>query len=83
MNHKETFLKSNIQAIIALILIVGGLYGLLFNSSTTDIKIAIVGLMTGILQYYFGSSKASTEKDKTISDLSDKNKNNDNNSTSN
>ncbi len=68
MSYKEAFLKANITGIIALTIIVGGLYGLLFNSSSSDIKIAIVGLMTNVLQYYFGNSKGSADKDKTISD---------------
>ncbi len=68
MSYKEAFLKANITGIIALTIIVGGLYGLLFNSSSSDIKIAIVGLMTNVLQYYFGNSKSASDKDKTISD---------------
>ena len=71
MSYTEAFLKANIQSLIALIIISGGLYGLLFNSSGTDIKIAIVGLMTMVLQYYFGNSKGSSDKDKTISNMTE------------
>ena len=66
METKENFLKSNIQSIIALIIIIGGLLILTFNNPTTDIKIAIVGLMSSIIGYYFGSSRSTAKKDETI-----------------
>lgn len=62
MSLKDAITRTNIQGIIALIIIVGGLYILAFNNSSTDIKIAIVGLMSTVIGYYFGSSKNNTLK---------------------
>jgi len=74
MSTKEAFLKANIQGIIALIIIIGGLYILAFNNSTNDIKIAIVGLMSSVIGYYFGSSRSTAKKDETIAEqLNNKN----------
>ena len=56
--------KFNIQSIIATIIIVGGLYILAFNSSSADIKIAVVGLMSSVVGYYFGSAHAKKEETK-------------------
>lgn len=33
-----------------------------------DIKIALITVLTGIVAYYFGSSKSSKDKDATIAD---------------
>jgi len=55
---------AKIQGIIALIIIIGGLYILAFNGSVTDIKIAVVGLMSSVIGYYFGSSKNSPSTNK-------------------
>jgi hypothetical protein len=45
MSYKEAFLKANIQGIIALIIIIGGLYLLYLDDSGNDVKMAVVGLM--------------------------------------
>lgn len=34
-----------------------------------DIKIALITVLTGIVAYYFGSSKSSKDKQETIADL--------------
>lgn len=49
--------KTNIQGIIALIIIIAGLYILGWNKATNDVRIAVVGLMGSVIGYYFGSSK--------------------------
>lgn len=49
--------KTNIQGIIALIIITVGLYILGFNNTSNDVRIAVVGLMGSVIGYYFGSSK--------------------------
>lgn len=49
--------KTNIQGIIALIIITVGLYILGWNRADNDTKIAVVGLMGSVIGYYFGSSK--------------------------
>jgi hypothetical protein len=49
--------KANIQGIIALIIIAVGLYILGWNGADNDTKIAVVGLMSSVIGYYFGSAK--------------------------
>jgi hypothetical protein len=49
--------KANIQGIIALIIIGAGLYILGWNGADNDTKIAVVGLMSSVIGYYFGSAK--------------------------
>jgi len=49
--------KTNIQGIIALIIIAVGLYILGWTSPENDVKIAVVGLMGSVIGYYFGNSK--------------------------
>lgn len=38
----------------------------------SDIKIAMITIMTGIISYYFGSSKSSKDKAAIIEDMKDK-----------
>lgn len=67
MSYKEAFFKANIQGIIALILIVGGLYILAFNDSGADIKICVATLMGSVVSHYFNNNpkhKSETLKDK-------------------
>lgn len=52
--------KANIQGIIALIIIAVGLYILGWNGADNDVKIAVVGLMSSVIGYYFGSAKKNT-----------------------
>lgn len=56
--------KTNIQGVIALIIISVGLYILGWNAAENDVKIAVVGLMGSVIAYYFGNLK------KTNSDVS-------------
>lgn len=49
--------KTNIQGIIALIIITVGLYILGWDNASNDVRIAVVGLMGSVIGYYFGSSK--------------------------
>lgn len=55
--------KANIQGIIALIIIGVGLYILGWNGADNDTKIAVVGLMSSVIGYYFGSAKKNTTND--------------------
>lgn len=73
-----TFTTEHIKAIIAVIVIVAS-FGYFFvtyfigkSQSDPQIIIAIVGAMTTVLAYYFGSSQAATKKDEVISNLSQK-----------
>lgn len=55
--------KANIQGIIALIIIGAGLYILGWNGADNDVKIAVVGLMSSVIGYYFGSAKKTTNNE--------------------
>ena len=55
--------KTNIQGIIALIIIAVGLYILGWTSPENDVKIAVVGLMGSVIGYYFGNSKKQSNED--------------------
>lgn len=68
MSYKEAFFKANIQGIIALIVVIGGYGTILFGDVTQTDKNQIYMLMVMVLGFYFGNSKGSSEKDKTISD---------------
>jgi len=65
MNYKEAIAKANIQGISAIMIIVGGLYLLDKESSATDVKMAVVGLMSMVVGYYFGSSTTKSKADET------------------
>jgi hypothetical protein len=73
MSWKDAISKTNIQGIIALIIIIGGLYILAFNRSSTDIKIAVVGLMGNVMGYYFGTSQGSAKKTELIGNRNENN----------
>lgn len=64
-----TGLSKNIPAILALIVIVSG-FALLALTKDADVRTAVVGLMTLVLGFYFGSTSASRTKDDTIRSLS-------------
>jgi len=49
--------KTNIQGVIALIIIIVGLYILGWTAPENDVKIAVVGLRGSVIGYYFGNSK--------------------------
>lgn len=59
MSLKEAISKTNIQGILAVIVICAGFH-ILTETKESDIKIAVVGLMGTVLGYYFGSSKPNT-----------------------
>jgi len=73
MSCKEAFFKANIQGIIALIVVIGGYGTILFGDVTQTDKNQIYMLMVMVLGFYFGNSKGSADKDKTISDSINKN----------
>lgn len=57
MGSKTDFFKVNIQGIIAIIIIIIGFYLLSIKTTPSDVKMAIVGLMSMVVGYYFGSSE--------------------------
>jgi hydrogenase/urease accessory protein HupE len=66
--------KTSMQSILGVIVVLGGFLTLVFETPAADVKIAIVGMMSMVLGYYFGSSKSSNAKDETIaSQLTEKN----------
>lgn len=66
MSIREAFLKANIQAIIALIVVTGGLLFLAFVNADAVIKTSVSNMMLVVLGYYFGSSRSSQKKDELI-----------------
>lgn len=62
-----------IQAVLAFIVVLGGLSIIAFVKVNDSDKIGIFGIMGVVLGFYFGSSKSSTTKDETISDLTKNN----------
>jgi len=66
MSIREAFLKANIQAIIALIVVSGGLLFLAFVNADDVIKTSVSNMMLVVLGYYFGSSRSSQKKDELI-----------------
>lgn len=64
-----TWLSKNVPAILALIVIVVG-FILLGSTKDADVRTAVVGLMTLVLGYYFGSTSSSRVKDDAIRALS-------------
>ncbi len=61
-------LAKNIPAILAVIVVVAG-FILLATTNEADVRTAVVGLMTLVLGFYFGSSSTSKLKDDTIQTL--------------
>ncbi len=67
-SSNATWLSKNIPAILALVVVVGG--GItLTTTSQADVRTAVVGLMTLVLGFYFGTSSSSRSKDAAIERL--------------
>lgn len=64
-----TWLAKNVPAILALTVITVG-FVLLGTTKDADVRTAVVGLMTLVLGFYFGSSSSSKNKDDLIRSLS-------------
>lgn len=67
-SSNATWLSKNIPAILALVVVVGGGI-MLTTTSQADVRTAVVGLMTLVLGFYFGTSSSSRNKDATIERL--------------
>jgi hypothetical protein len=65
------WLPKNIAAILALIVTLGG-GAIMWATEQADVRTAVVGLMTLVLGFYFGSSRGSQLKDQTIAALGGK-----------
>lgn len=68
-SSNAAWLSKNIPALLALIVISSG-FTLLALTKDADVRTAVVGLMTLVLGFYFGSTSASRTKDDTIRSLS-------------
>lgn len=64
-----SWLSKNVPAILALVVIVVG-FILLGTTKDADVRTAVVGLMTLVLGFYFGSTSSSRAKDDIIKSLS-------------
>ena len=64
-----TWLAKNVPAILALLVITVG-FVLLGTTKDADVRTAVVGLMTLVLGFYFGSSSSNKSKDEIIKSLS-------------
>jgi hypothetical protein len=62
------WLPKNIVALLALIVLLGG-GALLWSTEEPEVRTAVVGLMTLVLGFFFGSSRGSQAKDATIAAL--------------
>ena len=67
-SSNATWLSKNIPAILALVVVVGGGI-MLITTNQADVRTAVVGLMTLVLGFYFGTSSSSRNKDATIERL--------------
>lgn len=67
-SSNATWLSKNIPAILALVVVVGGGV-VLTTTNQADVRTAVVGLMTLVLGFYFGTSSSSRSKDATIERL--------------
>jgi uncharacterized protein YacL len=65
-----SWLSKNIAAVIALIIVVTGLL-IMYYTPHESVRTAIVGLITMILSFYFGSTSSSKSKDDTIKAMSE------------
>lgn len=63
-----SWLTKNVAALLALVVVFGG-GTLLATTKDADVRTAVVGLMTLVLGFYFGSSVRSQGKDDTIAKL--------------
>jgi len=70
-NEEAGWLNRNLVPIMALTVILGGGVMLVYTQET-DLRMAVVGMMTMVLGYYFGKSSSEWRKDSTISRLTDK-----------
>lgn len=64
-----TWLAKNIVPVLALIVVFGGGI-ILCTTSQADVRTAVVGLITLVLGFFFGTSASSQRKDGTIAALS-------------
>ena len=63
MSYKEMLVKSNVQVVLAVFIIVFCFYALAFLTLDNDIRIVFAGYIGSVIGFYFGSSRSSQLKD--------------------
>ena len=63
MSTRELMGKSNVQVILALLVVIWCLYALTFIELDSDIRIVFAGYIGLVLGFYYGSSRSSQLKD--------------------
>lgn len=68
------YVSDHIKSILALIIIIGSFTYFFFDrfsdtKGDDQVIIAIVGMCSGVIGYYYGSTNSSSKKDETINDL--------------
>lgn len=63
MSFKEYLIKSNVQVVLAILVVVWCLYALTFVELDSDIRIVFAGYIGLVLGFYYGSSQGSQNKD--------------------
>lgn len=53
---------------LAFVVVIGGGW-IFYNTAETDIRYAVVSIVTLVLSYYFGTTRGSGDKDRTFADL--------------
>lgn len=66
MSLREFFSKSEVQAFLALFVVVGGFAFLAFVPATEGTQATIGNFIMLVLGYYFGSSRSSARKDEIM-----------------
>lgn len=68
ISDKVPLINKIITPILATIVVLGGGW-MIYNARTPDERTAYVGIVMLVIGYYFGSSKGSADKEKTIENL--------------
>jgi hypothetical protein len=68
-SEHASFLAKNIVPVLALVVVIGGGVGIVYHADS-EVRMALVGIVTMVLGYYFGTSSSSRGKDATIATLS-------------
>lgn len=71
MSLKEFVNAFSVQSIIAIAIVLGGLLMLSFLELKESVEVSIVNLMIMVVGYFFGSSRSTATKDKTIATIAE------------
>lgn len=65
----KTLKDFNVKSVLAIFITFACISAMVFGTISEMVLGALIGYVSAILQYYFGSSSGSNAKDKTIQDL--------------